>query len=180
MFTPENSIFILIDVQGKLSEIVYESESVMKSLEVLIQGMNALEVPILWMEQIPAKIGPTRESLAKLMRPANSPISKTHFSVCREKEAMAVLEASNRKQVILAGIEAHICVHQTACDLIDKGYEVQVVADCVSSRTKANRKIALKRLAQSGGKITSVEMLLFELMEKAEGDAFKTIAKLVK
>ncbi len=180
MFTPENSIFILIDVQGKLSEIVYESESVMKSLEVLIQGMNTLDVPILWMEQIPSKIGPTRESLAKLMRPASQPISKTYFSVCREKESMAVLEASNRKQVILAGIETHICVHQTACDLIDKGYEVQVVADCVSSRTRENREIGLKRIAQSGGKITSVEMLLFELMEKAEGDTFKNIARLVK
>ncbi len=181
MFTRENSVLMVIDVQGKLAQIVHEHEQLIRSLEIIIQGMHALNVPILWIEQTPSKLGPTRDRLAKLLlRQSTNPIEKQHFSVYREPEALAAFEALNRKQVVLTGIETHICLQQTACDLIHNGYEVQVAADCVSSRTKENYELGLQRMVQTGAQITSVEMILFELLQKPDGDAFRTIARLVK
>ncbi len=86
----------------------------------------------------------------------------------------------NRNQVLITGIETHICVFQTAHDLVQKGYEVQVVSDCVSSRTRENKEIGLQRMMQSGARITSVEMALFELMRRAHGDQFKQIIPIIK
>ncbi len=180
MFTRENCVLMVIDVQGKLAQIVHEHERLIRSLEIMIQGMNALAVPILWVEQTPSKLGPTRDRLARLLRQSSKPIGKQYFSVCREPEALAAFEALNRKQVVLTGIETHICLQQTACDLINKGCEVQVAADCVSSRTKENHQLGLQRMVQAGAQITSVEMILFELLQKSEGDAFRTVARLVK
>ena len=82
--------------------------------------------------------------------------------------------------MLLAGIETHICVYQTAADLIANGYEVEVLADCVSSRTVGNREVGLQKMMQLGAGITSVEMALFEMQQIAKGDTFKTISKLVK
>ncbi len=180
MFTRENSVLMVIDVQGKLAQIVYEHEQLIRSLEIIIQGMHALKVPILWVEQTPSKLGPTRDRLAKLLCQSTKPIEKQHFSVYREPEALAAFEALNRKQVVLTGIETHICLQQTACDLINKGYEVQVAADCVSSRTRENYELGLQRMLLTGAQITSVEMILFELLQKPDGEAFRTIARLVK
>jgi nicotinamidase-related amidase len=86
----------------------------------------------------------------------------------------------NCKHLILAGIEAHICVYQTALDLLEKGYEVQVLADCVSSRAEENKKLGLEKIKEAGGSVTSVEISLFELLRVAEGWTFKEISKIVK
>lgn len=179
MFSIDKTVMLLVDVQGRLAQLMVEKESLFKSLQIMIQSMKILNIPVLWMEQIPQKIGPTLDELSQLM-PDNQPIEKYAFSCCREPDFMQALEAIGRTQVILTGIETHICVYQTGVDLIDKGYEVQVVSDCVSSRTKENKEIGIQRLAQSGAAVTSTEMVLFELLEKAEGDRFREIAKLIK
>ena len=93
---------------------------------------------------------------------------------------MKVLENSGRKQIITAGIEAHICVYQTSVDLMQKGYEVEVAADCVSSRTKLNMETALAKMRDKGVSVTTAEMCLFELMGRAEGDVFKSLLRIVK
>ncbi len=180
MFNCEDCVLMVIDVQGKLAQVVHEDQALIRSLEIIIQGMQTLEIPILWLEQIPSKLGRTKDSLAELLSRSTSPIEKKYFSVCRELDAFASFEALNRKQVVLTGIETHVCVYQTACDLIDKGYAVQLVADCTSSRTRENYEIGLQRIVQAGAQITSVEMVLFELLKKAEGDVFRSLVRLVK
>ena len=93
---------------------------------------------------------------------------------------MQALNEVNRKQILITGIETHICVYQTAVDLVEMGYEVQVVTDAVSSRTAENKEVGIQKMSNAGVHITSTEMALFELLEKAEGPRFKQILKIVK
>lgn len=180
MFQPEKTVMLLVDVQGHLAQLMYERDTLFSQLETMIKGMQILGVPILWMEQIPSKLGPTTERISALMPPDQKPIDKSSFSCCREPGFMAAFEEAGRSQVLITGIETHICVFQTGVELMERGCEVQVVADCVSSRTRENKKIGLGRLAAEGAKITSVEMALFELIKAAQGEAFRQMVKLIK
>jgi nicotinamidase-related amidase len=180
MFQPEKTVMLLVDVQGQLAQLMYERESFFSQLEKMIKGMQILGVPIIWMEQIPAKLGPTTDRIAALMPKDQAPIDKESFSCCGEPKFMAAFEAVGRSQVLITGIETHICVFQTGAALMEKGCQVQVVADCVSSRSRDNKKIGLGRLASEGAKITSVEMAFFELMKAARGEAFKQVVTLIK
>ncbi|MCP4553019.1 MAG: hydrolase [Bacteroidetes bacterium] len=179
MFTIDNSVMLLVDVQGQLAQMMYEKNKLFASLELMIKGMKILNIPILWMEQIPSKLGPTIGQISCILE-GNVPIEKFSFSCWKEPEFIKKFKALGRNQVLLTGIETHICVYQTGYELLNKGYQVQVAADCVSSRTKENKEIGLQRLVQAGGQITSVEMILFELMQEARGDEFKQIVKLIK
>lgn len=179
MFAVDKSILMLIDVQGQLAQLMYEKEKLFKSLEILIQGMKILGVPIIWMEQIPKNLGPTTETISKHLTD-EKPIEKFSFSCCGEPVFMDEFKKAGRSQVLLTGIETHICVFQTGYDLIHQGCEVQVVSDCVSSRTKENKEVGIQRIVQSGGQVTSVEMIFFELLRAAKGDQFKQIIKLIK
>lgn len=170
---------LLIDVQGQLAQLMYEKESLFKSLQIMIQGMRVLGVPIIWMEQIPKNLGPTSEEISKHLT-GLSPIEKFSFSCCGEPKFMDQFEKTGRSQVLLTGIETHICVFQTAFDLNQKGCKIQVVSDCVSSRTRENKEIGIQRIIHAGGDVTSVEMIFFELMKAATGDQFKQIIKLIK
>ena len=179
MFAIDKTIMLLIDVQGQLSQLMYEKEKLFRSLGTLIQGMKILEVPIIWMEQIPKNLGPTTEVISKYLT-GEDPIEKFSFSCCDEPQFMDKFKKAGRTQVLLTGIETHICVFQTGHDLIQQGCEVQVVSDCVSSRTKENNEIGIQRIVQSGGQVTCVEMIFFELLKAAQGDKFKQIIKLIK
>jgi nicotinamidase-related amidase len=179
MFSTDNTVMLLVDVQGQLAQMMHEKEMLFRSLKTLIKGMQILEVPILWMEQIPAKLGPTIEEILELMQ-GEVPIEKDSFSCCREPVFMERFNALSRNQILITGIETHICVFQTAYELLNKGYEVQVVSDCVSSRTRENKEVGLQRIVQSGAQITCVEMIFFELMRQARGDHFRQMVKLVK
>ncbi len=179
MFSIDNTIMLLIDVQGQLAQLMHEKEKFFKSFEILIQGMKILGVPIIWMEQIPKNLGPTTEALSKYLTD-QSPIEKFSFSCCDEPRFVDEFNKADRTQVLLTGIESHICVFQTGYELIKQGCQVQVVADCVSSRTKENREIGIQRIIQSGGRVTCVEMVFFELLRAAQGDKFKQIIKLIK
>ena len=112
--------------------------------------------------------------------PEVKPVVKFSFSCCGEESFQQELKALNRKQVLLTGIETHVCIYQTAVELVNAGYEVQIVADCVSSRTPFNRDIGLNRMNAAGASITSVETALFELLRVAKGDKFKEISRIVK
>jgi nicotinamidase-related amidase len=181
MFSCNQTVLLLVDVQGRLARIMHDQASLFNSLELLIKGMQILEIPIIWMEQIPSKLGQTVDEIRHLMDSTGiSPIEKDCFSCCNEPLFMEKLMALDRKQVIITGIETHICVFQTTNDLLEKGFDVHVVSDCVSSRTPENKEIGLQRMRQSGACITSVEMALFELMKRAKGDHFKQIVSLIK
>lgn len=179
MFTPENSLMLLVDVQGQLAQLMYEKQRLFTQLETMIKGMKVLGVPILWMEQIPSKLGPTTERIASLLE-GQTPLAKSSFSCCADPGFTAAFQAAGRTQVLITGIETHICVFQTGVDLMAKGCQVQVVSDCVSSRTRENKQVGLDRLSAEGAMMTSVEMAFFELMKAAGGDAFKQVVKLIK
>ncbi len=178
MLKKDNALLVFIDVQGKLSELVDESETLFLNLRRLLQGMNALEVPVLVTEQLPEKLGPTREEFQEFITEA--PISKSSFGCCGEPEFFQTLEKTRRKQIILCGIETHVCVYQTAMQLLEAGYEVSVVTDAVSSRDPANKTLALRRMESEGVKLTGTELLLFELLGDATDPAFKSILNIVK
>lgn len=179
MITTDNTVLLLIDVQGNLALNMYEKDNLFKSLKTIIKGMKILGIPIIWIEQIPEKLGHTIPEIAELL-PDIKPIEKYTFSCCDNQQIMDKLNSLGKKNVFLTGIETHVCVYQTGYDLIKSGYNIQVVSDCVSSRTKENKIIGIERIKQIKGSATSNEMLLFELMKTAKHDKFKQIVKIIR
>ncbi|MCF8081289.1 MAG: hydrolase [Desulfobacterales bacterium] len=179
MLNAINTLLVVVDVQGKLAHLMHNRESLFKSLKSAICGAQILDLPILLTEQYPEGMGGTTPEISALLKDV-MPISKTSFSCCGSEAFMAALKQIGRYQVLLAGIEAHVCVQQTALDLLDDGYEVQVLGDAVSSRDPENRTLAFDRMRDAGAIVTSTEAALFELMRKSEGPAFKQILSLVK
>ncbi|NDY71485.1 hydrolase [Desulfobacter hydrogenophilus] len=179
MLEIENVVLLIVDIQGKLAHLMDKKEILFKNVQNLIKGSRALDIPILWVEQNPQGLGPTIPEIADMLSDIQ-PISKMSFSSCRNDSFLQALNALDRKQVLISGIEAHICVYQTAADLVDMGYEVQVVTDAVSSRNLENKEIGLQRMRESGVSLTSVETALFELLKVAEGDQFRQIIRIIK
>ncbi|MFC1693819.1 hydrolase [Candidatus Latescibacterota bacterium] len=179
MLNKNRSLLIVTDIQGKLAELAFERDSLYKNIGIMIEGIKVLGIPILWVEQYPEGLGPTVSEIASHLE-GFTPLPKKTFSSLRNPDINRCFNDYGRSQVILTGIETHVCIHQTAMDLLSRGIETYVVADAVSSRTAFNKQIALDKIARAGGHITSVETALFELLEVAEGDAFKKILRLVK
>jgi len=178
MFSIEQASLIVVDVQGKLATIVDDSETVMQNVSKLAQAMQVLNVPVLWLEQNPSRLGGTALEIAQHLQGA--PIAKMAFSACQEEAFMEAMKASGRTQFIVTGIETHICVYQTARQLKEQGFEVEVVVDAVSSRTKANKDIGLEKMKALGIMPTSTEMILYELLQGADHPHFKKVLQLVK
>ncbi|NMP16459.1 isochorismatase family protein [Thalassotalea sp. Y01] len=179
MLKPNNTAFVLVDVQGRLATLMYDKQSLFSNLQKLIKSLQILGVPIIWLEQMPQAIGTTSTVLASLL-PKQQPIVKSSFSAWANNEFVDAVMASGANSILVAGIEAHVCVYQTATDLFDNGFDVEVIADAVSSRSSANKNIALTKMQQYGLKLSSTEMALFELMGNAESKAFKQIIKIIK
>jgi len=179
MLVLENTALVVIDVQGKLAELMHEKEALFANLTRLIKGAQILEMPIVLTEQYPKGLGRTVECLTTLM-PEVQPIEKISFSCCANDEFSEKLRELQRKQILICGIETHICVYQTTMDLLAAGYEVQVVTDAVSSRSAKNTQLGLERMTSAGATLTGTEMALFELLRIAQGAKFKEISKLVK
>ena len=179
MLTAADSVLLVIDVQEKLFHVMYQKEQLADNLQRLIKGIQVLEVPILVTEQYPQGLGPTIPEISQLLADVK-PYPKVNFSCCGDETFLQAFKRLRRKQVLIAGIESHICVYQTAADLIAAGYEVYVVSDAVSSRTEQNKEIGIKMMLQSGAKLTGTEAALFELLKLAKGDKFKAINQIVK
>lgn len=179
MLELDDTVLVVIDVQGKLATLMHERETLFKNLSRLIEGAKVLGVPILLTEQYPKGLGETSPELKALM-PNVHPIEKISFSCMGEEKFIKALEATGREQVLVAGIETHVCVYQTVSDMLAEGFEVHCVADAISSRTKENREIGLARMKEDGAILTSTEMCLFELLKVAGSPTFKTISTLVK
>ncbi|MFT5129699.1 MAG: nicotinamidase-related amidase [Rhodothermales bacterium] len=179
MLRIDSAILSVIDIQGKLASLMAEREQLFENTRRMIEGATLFDIPILLSEQLPDKLGPTVSELAPHLSNV-LPIVKSSFSCCGADVYRATLVETGRRQVILTGIEAHICVYQTAADLLADGYEVHVVADAVSSRVARSRDIALDRLARMGASITCTEMALFELQRVAEGDTFRSLLRIVR
>ncbi len=174
-----NTVGVVVDIQERLFPHIDGYEQLAKNVEILIKGLKALEVPVLVSEQYKKGLGNTIESIETLIQDEPH-VEKLAFSCCDEPQLMEKLELTTKRFVILAGIETHICVLQTAIDLQERGFHPVVIEDCVSSRTLANKQNAIERLRQEGVIVSSYESILFELCRYAGTDAFKTISKLVK
>ena len=179
MLNQDDCCLVVVDVQGKLAQLMHDKETLFKNICILIQSAKILNIPILWCQQVPAALGPTIPEIAELLTD-NQPINKSSFSCCGCEEFNSKLEKLGRRQILLSGLETHVCVYQTSVNLLAKNYEVYVVADAVSSRTLDNKQTGLNRMAAAGVRITSTEMALFEILKSADHASFKQIAKLVK
>ncbi len=187
MLSTENTLLVLIDVQEKLMAAMHEKQRLQENLAKLLKGMNALHIPILWLEQSPSKMGPTIAPLLPLLD-GTRPISKSSFSATGEPAFSSALHDSGRRQILIAGIETHVCVYQTAVTLIRESYAVDVVADAVGSRHPSDHKIGLQKISDCGrlsvgsgqGHLTTVETALFELLQSSEHPAFRDILSIIR
>ncbi|MEE9913400.1 MAG: hydrolase [Deltaproteobacteria bacterium] len=179
MLSRTAAVLIMIDFQGNLAQAMVDRENLFANNARLIRGFQAFNLPIMATEQIPAKLGPTIPELAGELTGVK-PIAKETFSCWANQAFHDQLESLTRRHVVLTGIECHICVYQTALDLIANGYTVHLVADAVSSRTPENRDIGIQAIGRAGAQITSTEMVLFELLRTAADPKAREIFKIVK
>jgi len=175
----ENTLAIVIDIQERLFPYISENQQLTENTKRLIEGLKIFEIPIIISEQYKKGLGLTITEISSIL-PNIEPKEKMAFSCCDDDGIFKTLTSYGKKNIILCGIESHICVLQTTIDLIDNGFTPIVVADCVSSRSLYNKKIALKRMAKEGAVITTYESILFELCRFAGNEQFKAISKLVK
>ncbi len=180
MLDKHNTGLIVIDIQGKLAQIVHGSEALHVNTLRLIQGVQLLGLPIIWLEQNPDKLGNTTSLLAEKLHNSTDPISKFHFSAGKEPAFVDAVNRSGVSQWLVCGIEAHICVYQTVAGLLSDGLQVEVVKECVSSRSEANLIIALDKMVRLGARLTSIEMCLYELVEDCRAPEFKSLLTLIK
>jgi nicotinamidase-related amidase len=175
-----DAVLVVIDVQERLMPVIHDRFEVEQNLERLIRGAQILSVPVLVTEQYVKGLGPTIEPLRQALGESYRPIEKQCFSAHGCAPFAAQLGALDRRQVLLAGVETHVCVYQTARDLLSEGRAVWVVADAVSSRSVRNRDIALQRMMGDGARLSSTEMALFELLGVAGTEEFRAISRIIK
>ena len=176
------AVLVVIDMQEKLLPVLDEHDAMIENVVRLVRGCHILGVPVVVTEQYAKGLGPTVEPIRTALEETGGyrPIEKSCFSAAGCELFAAQLAALERTQVLLTGAEAHVCVYQTAADLLAGGARVSVVADAVSSRTPRNREIALRRLESEGATVTSTEMALFELTVAGGTDQFRAISRLVR
>lgn len=174
----EDSILLIIDVQEKLVNMLKDKE-VSESAAKIAKAAGILNIPSIITEQYPKGLGSTIDKI-KLALPDANYIEKTHFSALKEEGFKELLKTKKRNQIIILGIETHICVLQTAFDLLNNGYEVFVVANACGSRTEENKIAALKRLRHYGAQTVTLEMVLFELLKSSKHPNFKEVQALIK
>ena len=176
------SSLLIVDVQERLLPAMANAEDVVKRGSILLHAAKALDVPVTVSEQYPKGLGRTVDALHELV--GNAPVfEKLNFSCWRDddlRKHFTAHHAGGRPQGIIAGIEAHVCVAQTAIDLAQAGFGVFVVADAVSSRAEASVSLALARMGQSGIEVINTEMAVFELLAKAGTPEFKALSGLIK
>ena len=178
----ENCALSVVDIQERFMPAIPEEPRgrMIKNTQILIETAKTLGIPILITEQYPKGLGTTIEVIADTIGDGVKPIEKLHFSCARSEYYKAQLKETGRKEVILCGIETHVCVLQTAIDLINDGYRVYIPADAVYSRRELDWEIGLKTAEKAGVLIGTTETFVFQLLEKAGTDEFKRVSKLLR
>ncbi|GBD42321.1 hypothetical protein HRbin39_01711 [bacterium HR39] len=173
------SLLFVVDVQQRLLPAMGGGEGCVARIGLLLEGARILDVPVMASEQYPKGLGPTVPPLRE--RLGNAPVfEKITFSCARDETIRTAVLGTGRRQLVLCGIEAHVCVLQTALDFAAEGLDVSVVADAVDSRRASSRELALARLRQAGVRVVDSEMVLFEWLERAGTDEFRAVSKLVR
>ena len=177
----ENTQAMIIDVQERLTPHIYDHENIIKKTVTLIKGLQALGIPIMLNEQYKKGLGDTLPEIRNVLEGDNAKsFEKVTFSACDNNDTWHHLAQQNRSTILLLGVEAHVCVLQTALDLLDNGMQPVIIGDAVGSRFPYDKKQAIRRIRRAGGVITTVETILFELCRSSEDPAFKTISNLIK
>ncbi len=172
----ERAALVVVDIQEAFRKAVPSFDAVAGSAATLVQGAEAMGIPIVVTEQYPKGLGHTVPEVADHLPDGLKPIEKVRFSAA-EAEGF---DLNGRDQALVCGIETHVCVNQTVLDLLDRGVEVEVVGDAVGSRTDENRELGLHKVEQAGAVLTSVETALFELLGGSDAAEFKQVQALVK
>jgi nicotinamidase-related amidase len=175
----ESTALLVIDIQEKILPVIKKNELVVENTVKLIKGFKTLGLPIYYTEQYPKGLGHTTETIKNELDNAEA-IQKMSFSCSGAGDLFKDLEKKGVTQIVVCGIESHVCVQQTVLDLLANEFQVDVAADAVSSRKKFDYKTALRRMRDNGAEVTSTEAVLFELLEVCGTYEFKTISKLVK
>jgi nicotinamidase-related amidase len=176
----EGTALVVIDMQPSLYPLVAEKDSLLKNVLACIEVAKVFNLPILMTEQYPKGLGVTIPEVQKAL-PRYEPIAKNEFSCVRNDPFFTKLqEMRDIDTLLVAGIESHICVSQTVLDALANAYQVHLVADATSSRSIENKKIGIDKMRSAGAVITSVEMLIYELLESKDAKEFKDVLKLVK
>lgn len=173
------SLLLIVDVQERLAPAVEDGDRAIDRCAVLMQGAAAMGVPVVVSEQYPKGLGPTVAPLRD-HAPADAIFDKVHFSCAADPDLAAAIADAGRQQVVIAGMEAHVCVLQTALGLAAEGYDVFVVADAVASRRAESVALALDRLRAAGVTVCNAEMVLFEWMHTAGTPEFRTVSRLIR
>lgn len=176
---PENTLCIVVDIQERLLPALHNADSMVERSRVVIQGLQALDVPLVATEQYPKGLGKTVPAVQLLLDDGAAVFEKTRFSAVIA-EVEAVLNEQKIENVILLGAEAHVCMLQTVLDLRAKGLAVYVPFDCTTSRNPANKDNALQQMRDAGAVVSNSESVLFQLLGDAKHPAFKTVSKLIQ
>ncbi len=179
MISRSSAALVVIDYQDKLFQAMHDKENLLVNAVKVIRGAKVFDLPLIVTEQIPEKLGQTIPDVIGELGSVER-IPKESFSCWGNDRFQEQVKLLNRRDIIIIGIESHICVYQTAVDLLDNGYNVHIVADAVSSRTKENSDLGLAAIKSAGACITSTEMALFEILRSAGNAGFKDIQKIVK
>ncbi|HEX8475425.1 MAG TPA: hydrolase [Pyrinomonadaceae bacterium] len=171
---------VIIDVQDAFRSAISDFAELAARIALVAHAAQLLEMPLIVTEQYPKGLGQTAEEIRAVLPDGYETLEKTAFSSCGAREFVARLEATKARQVLVCGIEAHVCVNQTTHDLLARDYQVHLLSDCISARAAHNKQIGLAKMQQSGALVSSTEMALFELMRDAEHKQFKAIQKLIK
>lgn len=174
-----NALLLIIDLQAGLEPVINDFGLAVNQTEKLIKAAKALDIPYLFTEQNPTKLGKSSEQLLPFIN-GNNCYHKIHFSACQEVQFNNLLAGFNRKQIVVTGTESHVCVLQTCLDLIANGYQVFVVEDAIASRNEKHKELAIKQLSAAGAIITCTESLIFQWLEKAGTDQFRALLQLIK
>ncbi|MGI6174673.1 MAG: isochorismatase family protein [Christensenellales bacterium] len=174
----EETLALAIDFQERLMPVIDDAQELVKKTQILLKGLAMQHIPGLISEQYPKGLGDTIPELAECTHWPS--LEKTSFSCAMCPEMLEKIRSYGRKNVVICGVEAHICVLQTIVDLIAQGFCVVLIADCVGSRNPRDAEIAIARARQEGAVVTSCESLLFELAVRKENPCFKELSKLIK
>ncbi|MFZ2447347.1 MAG: isochorismatase family protein [Syntrophobacteraceae bacterium] len=175
----EDCLLLIIDIQRAMLKVIDTWRNVARKVNQLTQAADALGIPILLTEQYNKGLGGTiQEVLDRIRSP--KVFHKEHFSACLETDFPPLIESYHRSQIVVVGMETHVCVLQTGLDLIAKGYRLQLVADGVASRTSQNRDIAIDLLREAGAVITSAEIVIFQWARRANTEEFRKVLPIVK
>ncbi len=179
LLVSEQTALLIIDIQERIITVINEYETVISNTIKLIKGFKALGIPIYYTEQYPKGLGPTENSIKTELSGIEA-IQKLSFSCSGAGNLFAELKKKDVSQVVVCGVESHVCVQQTVLDLMTNDFEVSIAADAVSSRRVKDYEIALGRMRHHGAEVTTTEAILFELLNVCGTDVFKQISKIVK